>query len=152
MMRRIFIALLGGSAVAWLLGAGIPAAAQQRPKVPRVGVLWPGAPPDKWDQAFRHGLGTYGYVDEQNILLEYRWAEGKQERLPELAKELIQLKVDLIVTMSAPAILAVKTGDGRDPRRLRGYQQSGPLGICLKSSAAGRQPHRTEPHGSGVVC
>jgi putative ABC transport system substrate-binding protein len=107
-MRRIFIALLGGSAVAWLLGAGMPAAAQQPPKVPRVGVLWPGAPPDKWDQAFRDGLGTHGYVDKQNILLEYRWAEGKQERLPELAKELIQLKVDLIVTISAPAIIAVK--------------------------------------------
>jgi putative ABC transport system substrate-binding protein len=71
-------------------------------------MLWPGAPPDKWDEALRQGLRTHGYVESRNILLEYRWAEGKQERLPELAEELVRLKVDLIVTISAPAILAVK--------------------------------------------
>ena len=64
--------------------------------------------PDKWDAAFRQGLHSLGYVEGQNILLEYRWAEGKQERLRGLAEELVGLKVDLIVTISAPAILAAK--------------------------------------------
>jgi putative ABC transport system substrate-binding protein len=82
---------------------------------PRRGLLWPGGPPDKWDEAFRQGLQAHGYVDGQNILLEYRWAEGRQDRLSELAEELIRLKVDLIVTISAPAIIAVKQGTASIP-------------------------------------
>src|SRR5256886_6140604 len=104
MRRREFIALLGGAAAAWPLAAR----AQQPPKVPRVGVLWPGEPPDKWDEAFRQGLRTHGYIEGRNILLEYRWAEGKQERLPILAQELARLPLDVIVTLSPRAILAVK--------------------------------------------
>jgi ABC-type uncharacterized transport system substrate-binding protein len=111
MRRREFIALLGGTAAAWPLAAR----AQRPPMVPRVGVLWPGEPPDKWDEAFRQGLRTHGYIEGRNILLEYRWAEGKQERLPELAEELVRLKVDLIVTISAPAILAVKQATAAIP-------------------------------------
>src|SRR6516162_1548020 len=101
--RREFIVTLGGAA-AWPLAAR----AQLRSRLPRVGLLWPGSPPDKWDAAFRQGLHSLGYVEGQNILLEYRWAEGKQERLRGLAEELVGLKVDLIVTISAPAILAAK--------------------------------------------
>jgi putative ABC transport system substrate-binding protein len=101
--RRELIAVLTGAA-AWPLAAR----AQAPTRLPRLGVLWPGSPPDKWDEAFRHGLHALGYVEAQNILLEYRWAEGKQERLRELADELVGLKVDLIVTISAPAILAAK--------------------------------------------
>lgn len=71
-------------------------------------MLWPGSPPDKWDEAFRQGLRAQGYVEGQNILLEYRWAEGKHEHLPALAEELVRLRVDVIVTISAPAITAVK--------------------------------------------
>src|SRR6516165_11679423 len=105
MKRREFITLLGSaSAVAWPLAAR----AQQSDRVRRIGMLWPGAPPDKWDEAFRQGLRALGYVDGRNILLEYRWAEGKQERLPALAQELVRLGVDVIVTISAPAIIAVK--------------------------------------------
>ena len=101
--RREFMTLLG-TVAAWPL----PLSAQQLTRLPRVGVLWPGSPPDKWDKSFRQGLHTLGYVEDRNILLEYRWAEGKQERLRSLAEELVGLKVDLIVTISAPAILAVK--------------------------------------------
>ena len=105
MKRREFITLLGSaSAVAWPLAAR----AQQSDRVRRIGMLWPGAPPDKWDEAFRQGLRALGYMDGRNILLEYRWAEGKQERLPALAEELVRLRVDVIVTLSAPAIIAVK--------------------------------------------
>ena len=102
--RRDFITLLGGAAAAWPLAAR----AQQPERMRRIGVLWPGAPPDKWDEAFRQGLRALGYMDGRNILLEYRWAEGKQERLPVLAQELVRLGVDVIVTISAPAIIAVK--------------------------------------------
>ena len=104
MKRREFMALLGGTVAAWPLAAS----AQQRERVRRIGVLWPGSPPDKWDEAFRQGLRTHGYVEGRNILLEYRWAEGNQERLPILAEELARLPLDVIVTTSAPAILAVK--------------------------------------------
>jgi hypothetical protein len=56
--RRDFITLLGGAAAAWPLAAR----AQQREQMRRVGLLWPGAPPDKWDEAFRQGLRAHGYV------------------------------------------------------------------------------------------
>jgi putative tryptophan/tyrosine transport system substrate-binding protein len=102
--RRDFITLLGGAAATWPLAA----AAQQPEQVRRVGLLWPGAPPDKWDEAFRQGLRAHGYVEGHNILLEYRWAEGNQERFPILAEELARLPLDVIVTISARAILAVK--------------------------------------------
>src|SRR3954469_13328057 len=102
--RREFITLLGGATVAWPLTTR----AQQRERARRIGVLWPGSPPDKWDEAFRQGSRTHGYVEGRNILLEYRWAEGNQERLPILAEELARLPLDVIVTTSAPAILAVK--------------------------------------------
>jgi putative ABC transport system substrate-binding protein len=118
MRRRNFIKGIIGSAAAWPLAA--PA---QQPKVPtqpankppRVGVLWPGSPPDKWDGAFREALHTLGYLEGQNVLLEYRWSEGRQERLPSLAEELVRLKVDLIVTISAPAILALKRATATIP-------------------------------------
>jgi putative ABC transport system substrate-binding protein len=102
--RREFVALVGGAVGTWPLAAR----AQQRERMARIGVLWPGAPPDKWDEAFRQGLRAHGYVEGRNILLEYRWAEGNQERLPILAQELARLPLDVIVTLSARAILAVK--------------------------------------------
>jgi putative tryptophan/tyrosine transport system substrate-binding protein len=109
--RREFVALLGGAVAAW----PVAASAQQRAKVPRLGVLWPGSPPDNWDEAFRQGLHALGYVEGRNISLEYRWAEGKQPRLRDLAEELVHLNVDLIVTTSAPAILAAKQATSTIP-------------------------------------
>src|SRR5947209_8890228 len=102
--RREFVALVGGAVGTWPLAAR----AQQRERMGRIGVLWPGAPPDKWDEAFRQGLRAHGYVEGRNILLGYRGAEGNQERFPILAQELARLPLDVIVTLSARAILAVK--------------------------------------------
>ena len=95
MRRREFITLLGGSAVAWPLAAR----AQQAGKVYRVGFLWegPDVSPDDLE-AFRQGLRDLGYVEGRTIAIEYRWAEGKPERMRELAEELVRLKVDVIVT------------------------------------------------------
>src|SRR5271169_409828 len=104
MRRREFFAVLGSAAVlpfaAW---------AQQPPKIARIGFLDPGyasafTPVD----AFRAGLRDLGYVEGENILSEFRWAENKYDRLPALAKELVRLNVDVIVTHGTPGILAAK--------------------------------------------
>src|SRR5438093_11227990 len=81
------------------------AEAQQPAKVPRIGFLsslTAAAVSDRVD-AFRQGLRELGYVEGKNIVIEYRWAEGKTERLPDLAAELVRLKGDVIVT-GVPAV------------------------------------------------
>src|SRR5947209_16087162 len=71
--------------------------AQQAAKVPRIGILRSGSPPDPFVEALRQGLRELGYAEGRNITLEYRWAEGRDERLAGLAAELVRLKVDVIV-------------------------------------------------------
>jgi ABC-type uncharacterized transport system substrate-binding protein len=103
MRRRHFIALLSG-AVAWPLGAGA-----QQPKVPTIGALVIGnINPEQFWREFRQGLRDLGYVEGQNIRFEFRSAEGHIERLPELAAELVRLKVDVIVTWFTPTAVAAK--------------------------------------------
>jgi putative tryptophan/tyrosine transport system substrate-binding protein len=100
MRRREFITLVGGSAVAWPLAAR----AQQSAKVPRVGFLFYGSPgPAPEVDAFRQGLRELGYIEGQNITVEYRFAGGRIEQLPELAAELVRLKLDVIVTPTTAA-------------------------------------------------
>ena len=84
------------------LGAGAIVDAQQAKKVPRVGFLWdsPAVFPDAIE-AFRQGLRDLGYVEGRTIAIEYRWAEGKPERMRELAEELVRLKVDVIMAPSS---------------------------------------------------
>jgi putative ABC transport system substrate-binding protein len=104
MRRREFIGILGVAAVSWPL----PAIAQQRPRVARIGILHPGSPPDPWLDGLREGLRDLGYVEGKDLIIEYRWAEGRSERLEDLADVLIASKVDLIVIMTGPAVLAAK--------------------------------------------
>jgi putative ABC transport system substrate-binding protein len=94
MRRREFITLLGGAAAAWPIAAH----AQQAGSVPRIGVLWPGdAPPvSPRMESFRQGLRASGFVDGQNIAIELRYAQRGPQQLPELAAELVRLKVDVI--------------------------------------------------------
>jgi putative ABC transport system substrate-binding protein len=73
------------------------AEAQQTKKIPRIGILFIGSRNQPHLEAFKQGLRERGYTEGKNILLEYRYAEGKEERLPELAAELVYLKVDVIV-------------------------------------------------------
>jgi putative ABC transport system substrate-binding protein len=102
--RREVMALLGGTAVAWPL-----AASGQQAAMPVVGMLsaeWPGQFTDRL-RAFHEGLRETGYVDGRNLAIESRWAEGRNDRLPALAAELVRRQVSVIVTAgSTPAALA----------------------------------------------
>jgi putative ABC transport system substrate-binding protein len=101
MQRRQFITLAGGAA-AWPLAAWA-----QQPKLPRIGVLVPSDPEPFWSE-FRAGLREQGYIEGQNIVLEFRNADGKADLLRGLADELIRLKVDLIVAHQTPAVTAAR--------------------------------------------
>jgi putative ABC transport system substrate-binding protein len=89
--------------------------AQQPKKIPRIGVLRPGLAVAANYEAFRQGLRELGYVEGQNVVLEFRDTEAKAERLSDLAAELVRLKVDVIVTSSTPAIQAAKQATGTIP-------------------------------------
>ena len=103
-------ALLSILIVVVQLAVGVMAEAQQPGKIPRIGFLGnsTAALEENLVEPFRQGLHDLGYVEGRNILIEYRWAEGKYERFPTLIAELIALKVDVIVTAGTPASLAVK--------------------------------------------
>src|SRR2546427_3969067 len=93
-----------------LLTAPLTSQAQQAAKVPRLGLLIPSSfsAVAARLEAFRHGLRDLGYVEGRNITIEYRFAEGKADRLPELVAELIQLKADLLVIDGTAAIRAAQ--------------------------------------------
>ena len=104
MRRREFISLLGGIATIWPL-----AARGQQSKVARIGALYIGlADAESFKKELREGLRELGYREGQNIAFEFRSAEGKLDRLPELAAELVRLKVDVIVPLYVPSALAAK--------------------------------------------
>jgi len=96
--------------VALIFALWVSAAAQQPGKIPRIGFLGnsTAALEKNLVEPFRQGLRDLGYVEGKNILVEYRWAEGKYERFPTLIAELVAQKVDIIVTAGTPASLAVK--------------------------------------------
>jgi putative tryptophan/tyrosine transport system substrate-binding protein len=104
--RREFITLLGGAAVAWPLATH----AQQPDRVRRIGILemTSAALNSASYGAFLEAMKALGYIEGRNIVIEYRSAEGFGERFPELAADLLRLKVDVIVTRGTPAILAAK--------------------------------------------
>jgi putative ABC transport system substrate-binding protein len=104
--RRKFLATLGGAAAAWPL-----AARAQQAAVPVVGVLsaeWSNLLSNRL-RAFHDGLRETGYVEGRNLAIEYRWAEGRNDRLPALAAELVGRQVTVIVSTSTPAVLAAQT-------------------------------------------
>jgi putative ABC transport system substrate-binding protein len=118
------------------LAAGFTAHAQQSMKVPLVGFLVPGSASSYSAriEAFRQGLRELGHVEGQNIIIEYRYTEGKSDRLPVLASELVQLKVDVIVTGTTPAIQAVKNTTSTIPIVMA--EVADPVAVGLVASLA----------------
>ena len=105
MKRRAFIAGLG-SAAAWPRMAR----AQQAGKLPTVGFLGPLTPTTQndWTAAFVQGMREHGWIEGRTIAIEYRWAEGRNERFAEIVAEFVRLKVDIIVTGGTAAVIAAK--------------------------------------------
>src|SRR4051812_33968833 len=113
MLRREFIRLVGSVAALW----PFTARAQQTSKVSLIGYLGTSSPSLEGHvlDAFRQKLHELGHVEGKNIAIEYRWAEGRDDRLPELAAELVRLKPDVIVTTGTPGTLAAKQASSTIP-------------------------------------
>jgi hypothetical protein len=110
MRRREFISLVGGAAVSWPLAAR----AQQPAKLPTVGFIGSDTP-DAYAvllRAFRVGLKATGFIEGQNVAIEYRWAEGRNDKLSEFAVDLVRRQVAVIVAPTTPSVLAAKAGGG----------------------------------------
>src|SRR5205807_3778250 len=110
MRRREFITLLGCTAVSWPL-----AARAQEPGVPVVGFLSSLSQSVHFANAFRRGLADMGYVEGQNVAIEYRWMEDRYDALPGMAADLVQRHVAVIGAVGPPAVLAAKAATSTIP-------------------------------------
>ena len=104
MKRRHFIALLAGTTLIWPLAVSCSAAAESGRW--RIGYLSTMDRPSEFAKSFVQGLRELGYVEGQNLVVEYRFASGKNERLAQLATDLVRERVDLIATEGTPSTLA----------------------------------------------
>src|SRR5262245_6797208 len=131
MKRRKFIALFSGAALAWPM-----AVHAQRAGMPVIGFLNSASPYGRADRmrAFRQGLKEAGYVEGENVAIEYRWAENQLDRLPALASDLVRRRVAAIVAGSLPPILAAKASTTTIP--IVFITAEDPVGLGLVTSLA----------------
>jgi putative tryptophan/tyrosine transport system substrate-binding protein len=113
MNRRSLITLLGGATAAWPIGAR----AQQSSKMPTVGFLGASTPTaaGPWVAAFSQRLGELGWIEGRTVAIEYRWAEGRNERMADIAAEFVRAKVNVIVAQGTQAALAAKNATASLP-------------------------------------
>jgi ABC-type uncharacterized transport system substrate-binding protein len=121
----------GATAAAWAPAAG----AQVPPKIPRIGYIagGGGSMAERMVAALRQGLSELGYIDGQTIIVEFRSAEGRSERIPELVSELVGLRVDVLVAASSPGALAAKKATSTIPIVM---VATDPIGLGLVASLA----------------
>jgi len=130
-MKKVFFAFTLGALLSALINGLVPAGAEE--KIPRAGILFIGGREQPHLESFKQGLRERGYIEGKNITLVYRYAEGKEERLADLAAELVREKVDVIVTTATMSALAAR----RVTRTLPIVMTSGnPLATGLADSLA----------------
>jgi len=132
-----------------VLASGHVAEAQQPKKIPRVGYL--AAVSASADaprlEAFRQGLRDLGYIEGQNIIIEYRHEAGGFERLPDLAAELVRLQIDVLVAVTTNAALAAKKTTGTIPIVFMGVTDPVTAGLVDSLARPGGEQHRNHQHG-----
>jgi len=131
MKQKVFGVVLG----VLFFTLSFSAEAQQPRRIPIVGMLRVGSPPDPLVENFVKALNDLGYIEGNNIAIEYRWAEGKPDRIPELVTELVRLKVDVILVAGVPSVQAAENATKTIPIIFTGVSAD-PVGAKFIASLA----------------